>query len=181
MSVWSSYLDDVDWADPAGVRPGCEPRLLLQPGRARHAIVLVHGLSDSPHFMRAIAARCNLGVLRMQGRDYVGAQALFEEALALDPGHVLTRKNLVLVLETSGDPAPLIPHLEILVEQDPADLWSLERLGRAHTSLGDKDEALRWFGRALAVAPPERRPVLERWIESIRGLYSGKTRSTPSP
>lgn len=40
------------------VRSGCEPRLLLQSEeKVENAIVLVHGLTDSPYFMEAIGQR----------------------------------------------------------------------------------------------------------------------------
>ncbi len=53
--VWTEYFEAFPYFSPDAVRPGCEP-LALDSGRVQnHAIVLVHGLTDSPYFMRAIA------------------------------------------------------------------------------------------------------------------------------
>jgi len=61
--LWNDYLTSPEaWGSeqqpitPHDLRPGCQPFCLLHPGGPeRDAIVLLHGLSDSPWFMRAIA------------------------------------------------------------------------------------------------------------------------------
>lgn len=53
MQIWNTYYAHFD-IDGRGIRPGCEPRLFLHHKPRKHAIVLVHGLTDSPHFMAAI-------------------------------------------------------------------------------------------------------------------------------
>ena len=52
--VWQAYLDHFDYFSGETVREGCHPRMLEHSHDAARAIVLVHGLSDSPHFMSFI-------------------------------------------------------------------------------------------------------------------------------
>ena len=51
---WTAYYDRFDYFSPEWIREGCHPRLMLQAEPASNAIVLVHGLSDSPYFVAAI-------------------------------------------------------------------------------------------------------------------------------
>jgi pimeloyl-ACP methyl ester carboxylesterase len=51
---WLSYYDKFSYFSTENVRDGCHPRIMEHPGLQRKAIVLVHGLSDSPYFMTAI-------------------------------------------------------------------------------------------------------------------------------
>ena len=50
---WSAFYDHFDYFSPDAVRDGCHPRIMERPD-AREAIVLVHGLTDSPYFLTAI-------------------------------------------------------------------------------------------------------------------------------
>jgi pimeloyl-ACP methyl ester carboxylesterase len=54
--VWQAYYEAFDYFAPERVRPGCHPRIREHRGGAANAIVLVHGLSDSPYFVSAIGA-----------------------------------------------------------------------------------------------------------------------------
>lgn len=53
-NIWSDYFDRFDYFSREAVRPGCEPRYLKHEQGSGRAIVLVHGLSDSPYFVSAI-------------------------------------------------------------------------------------------------------------------------------
>lgn len=52
---WLNYYDRFDYFSSEKVRDGCYPRIMEQPN-TKKAIVLVHGLTDSPYFMTAIGA-----------------------------------------------------------------------------------------------------------------------------
>ena len=52
---WLAYYEQFPYFSPDGVRDACHPRLREHEGPAEKAIVLVHGLTDSPYFMTAIA------------------------------------------------------------------------------------------------------------------------------
>ncbi len=51
---WPGYYDRFSYFSPEKVRDGCHPRIMEHPESPEKAIVLVHGLSDSPYFMTAI-------------------------------------------------------------------------------------------------------------------------------
>ena len=52
--LWEEYLRAFPAIPPDGIRAGCHPVKMIHRSADR-ALVLVHGLSDSPHFMRGIA------------------------------------------------------------------------------------------------------------------------------
>ena len=51
---WMDYYDQFTYFSSENVRDGCHPRIMQHPESTEKAIVLVHGLSDSPYFMTAI-------------------------------------------------------------------------------------------------------------------------------
>lgn len=51
---WLGYYERFAYFSPQNVRDGCHPRILEHSDPVEKAIVLVHGLSDSPWFMTAI-------------------------------------------------------------------------------------------------------------------------------
>jgi pimeloyl-ACP methyl ester carboxylesterase len=53
---WLQYYERFDYFSAETVRDHCHPRLMEHDGETEKAIVLVHGLTDSPYFMTAIAA-----------------------------------------------------------------------------------------------------------------------------
>ncbi len=53
--LWREYCDRFADMAAEGLRPGCHPRLLRHDRPAGRALVLVHGLSDSPAFLGAVA------------------------------------------------------------------------------------------------------------------------------
>lgn len=73
--LWEEYLQIFPGLSPEDVRPGCHPRRMIHPV-AEKAVVLVHGLSDSPFFMLAIAR-------------YFHATLGFNVFMPLLPGHGL--------------------------------------------------------------------------------------------
>ena len=50
---WQGYYDRFSYFSPEMVRDGCHPRIMEHPNSEK-AIVLVHGLTDSPYFLTAI-------------------------------------------------------------------------------------------------------------------------------
>lgn len=51
---WFNYYQRFTYFSPEAVRDGCQPRIMEHSASPKKAIVLVHGLSDSPYFMTAI-------------------------------------------------------------------------------------------------------------------------------
>lgn len=54
-SLWPEFYTKFSCFSDQTVRPGCHPRKLVHDNRAENAMVLVHGLTDSPFYMTAIA------------------------------------------------------------------------------------------------------------------------------
>ncbi len=52
---WFDYYDHFSYFSPDAVREDCHPRIMEHGEPRENAIVLVHGLTDSPFFMTAIA------------------------------------------------------------------------------------------------------------------------------
>jgi pimeloyl-ACP methyl ester carboxylesterase len=52
--LWPEYYQAFPDFSAESVRAGCHPRKMLHPASAEQAIVLVHGLTDSPYFMSAM-------------------------------------------------------------------------------------------------------------------------------
>jgi esterase/lipase len=53
LEKWNGYYDHFNKPETS-VRDGCHPLIFKHGDRTRNAIVLIHGLTDSPHFMRDI-------------------------------------------------------------------------------------------------------------------------------
>lgn len=57
--IWSEYYDAFSYLTIGDVRPLCHPRKFIHLHGSDKAIVLVHGLTDSPYSMLAIAEYCH--------------------------------------------------------------------------------------------------------------------------
>lgn len=55
--IWNDYYDRFGYFPRDGIREGCEPRIFSTGQQEKNAIVLVHGLTDSPYYMAAIGER----------------------------------------------------------------------------------------------------------------------------
>ncbi len=60
---WPAYYEKFPYFKPDGIRDGCHPRVMEHETPTGKAIVLVHGLTDSPYFLLPIANHfyANLG------------------------------------------------------------------------------------------------------------------------
>ena len=52
--IWEDYYNHFGYLSKTDIRDGCHPWVMDWGDQRDHAIVLVHGLTDSPYFMRAI-------------------------------------------------------------------------------------------------------------------------------
>ena len=52
---WTAYYDRFPYFSHDKIRPGCHPVAMGRTLPPNRAIVLVHGLTDSPYFLSAIA------------------------------------------------------------------------------------------------------------------------------
>ena len=54
INEWANYYDQFDYFSVTTVRDGCQPRIMRHHSPTNKAVVLVHGLTDSPYFLEAI-------------------------------------------------------------------------------------------------------------------------------
>ena len=54
---WQAYCQEFLKLDQTEIRPLCEPKILTHGEKTSNAIVLIHGLSDSPLSMAAIGQK----------------------------------------------------------------------------------------------------------------------------
>ena len=79
-SIWLEYYEAFSYFVPDNVRPLCHPRKFLHSHRSDKAIVLIHGLTDSPYSQSAIAL-------------YLHIQLGYDVYLPLLQGHGLKDAN----------------------------------------------------------------------------------------
>ena len=106
-------------------------------------------------------AHVNLGQLREQAGDSVGAQQHYRRALSLDPDTPKARNNLGVVLMQLGQTADAVALFREEVRRFPqnADAWF--NLGLWAEMQGDAAEARRHYERALTENPAYR-PAAEK-------------------
>ena len=173
-------------ADEAALR--CFERVLeREPCRAeawnaRGVLLERHGaLAEAEHcYARAIGCapraptpRYNLGrMLLGQGRARE-ARALLEEAARLDPRGLPPLLMLASACHRLGDLEGMRASLERAHRLAPADPTVLRRLGDCARHRGEAEEAVRWYGQALAVAPDD---AVTRWNRALMLLALGRWR-----
>lgn len=118
MRVWQEYLDYVG-LELSDIREGNEPKLFLDKRYKNHAIVLVHGLTDSPFTMEAIGRYFheemgfNVYIPLLAGHGLVHPPGMREVTLvqwidqvdfALNRAHAQTKQMMVSIggLSTGG-------------------------------------------------------------------------------
>ena len=121
-------------------------------------------------------AHALLGIATLwKRRDYEGAAAEEEMAIALNPSAAIAHHFHGCVLIFDGRPAAAIPHLRAVVQLDPRFPFlsvTLADIGLAHLLLGEFDEAVRMCERALA----EREENVRAWQRLAAALgWLGQT------
>lgn len=100
--------EEITLTSPKLKGPGNEPQLLIHSGgRTENVLVLCHGLSDSPHYMRAIGdvlfeAGANIVLPLLPAHGLVDPDKAMEDA-DLDKKWIATFDNAVTVAEQLGD------------------------------------------------------------------------------
>ncbi len=55
--IWEEYYDHFSYFNKDDIRKGCQPLIMDWGEKRDNSIVLIHGLTDSPYFMKAIGQR----------------------------------------------------------------------------------------------------------------------------
>ncbi|MBI2899057.1 MAG: tetratricopeptide repeat protein [Planctomycetes bacterium] len=81
--------------------------------------------------------------------DREAAKRLFREVLGREPGNREALKGLARIAIEEGKPHEAIPHLSILLKQDPSDYDAAKDLARAYAGAGLADAAIAaWLSAA---------------------------------
>jgi tetratricopeptide (TPR) repeat protein len=106
-------------------------------------------LAVDPNNASAHSLKC--GILRAQKR-FDEAMVEYETVIALNPMNVWVRSHLARAKINNGQPAEAIPLLAQAMKISPRDPfigYMHYRLGLANLLLGNVDEAIRWYAKAV--------------------------------
>jgi predicted O-linked N-acetylglucosamine transferase (SPINDLY family) len=96
-----------------------------------------------------------LGVIAMQGRDFVRARKLISAALALYPNHPNLLNSLGETLRQAGLHSEAEPHFRRALELSPGNADALNNLGALLTATRRTGEAVHCFEAVLASRPDD--------------------------
>ncbi|MBR0788095.1 tetratricopeptide repeat protein [Bradyrhizobium manausense] len=120
-------------------------------------------LRIAPHL---VACWCNLGIVHQRSGRAQDAISLYLEALRRNPGHRPSRTNLVQALVATRQFAIARTLLLELLEETPEDAELRGQLGKVCFELGETEEAVAQFERAVALAPGQAENFY--WVGAIR-------------
>jgi tetratricopeptide (TPR) repeat protein len=120
-------------------------------------------LRIAPHL---VACWCNLGIVHQRSGQTQDAISLYLEALRRNPGHRPSRTNLVQALVATRQFAIARTLLLELLEETPEDAELRSQLGKVCFELGETEEAVAQFERAVALAPGQAENFY--WVGAIR-------------
>jgi tetratricopeptide (TPR) repeat protein len=100
-----------------------------------------------------VAALRLLAQVEAEREDYVEAERLLGECLALAPGYADARFELARVLHSQQKAAPMLPLLERLLTLEPDNFRFRTLQASAYNLLGDSDRALEIYERMLTQFP----------------------------
>ncbi len=92
-----------------------------------------------------------LGLSAWKAGDNEYAEASFEKALALAPGHVKSMLNLSRVLLDTGRPEEALVKIDEAIDIDAGSNVACRLKGRALDQLGRKDEAIESYQKAVSI------------------------------
>ncbi len=129
-----------------------DPRLM-----AAGAALCEGRLSEAEHLLRAHlrAAPTDVAALRMLAETgtrlgrFAAAENLLLRCLELAPGFAAARHNLAIVLHRQNRPAKAIPHLRLLLADDPRNAGYLNLLGACLATVGENEGAIEAFESVL--------------------------------
>jgi tetratricopeptide (TPR) repeat protein len=96
-----------------------------------------------------------LGLSEWKSGDLDGAEAAFDRALELDPGHVKSLVNLSRVLLDDGRPVQAVDKIDAALELDPESADAYRLRGRALYQLGHRDDAIAAYRHAIRIDPTD--------------------------
>lgn len=98
-----------------------------------------------------LGAYNNLGNLLKAKNDLIGAKAIYEQSIAIDPDFAIAHHNLGMTLKAMGELTQAIAHYETATRLNPNYAEAYQNWGVALLKLGRVPESLEAFGRAIAL------------------------------
>ena len=93
----------------------------------------------------------NWGNLLKEKGDLLGAKALYEQALEIDPALAIAHHNLGITLKALGQFGDAIAHYQTAIDLQPNYAEAHQNLGVVLLKLGSVQESLVAFGQAIAL------------------------------
>lgn len=117
-----------------------------------------------------LGAYTNWGSLRQEQGDPIGATALFQQAVAIDPTFAIGQFNLGLALKATGDLAGAIAHYQQAIALNPGYADAYQNLGVVLLKIGRVREGVEAFQQAIALHTQHGSPEAERLRQTLRGI-----------
>ena len=120
----------------------------------------------------SITSRLNRGVTMMNQGDYVHAEALFTDIIALDPDFAEAWNKRATLYYIQGNLAASRADIAQTLALEPRHFGALAGLGLIELSYGRYDEALRAYEQAAAVNPhmAQANEMIKSLREKLRGI-----------
>ena len=113
-------------------------------------VVTIKGLLVNPKD----AGLLNLqGLARNELKDYQGAIKCFEQALQINPEHLVARHNLGLALRLNNQPQLALDCFEAVRQKQFGGFELLQNIGNAHSDLGQLESAIGFYEQVIAIVP----------------------------
>jgi tetratricopeptide (TPR) repeat protein len=93
------------------------------------------------------------GAVMLANKDIDGAKVSFEQAVALQPSDVVSRRYLAAIAESEGDLVLAKSHYQSILTDEPGEAWAMFALGRISFLQEDYAGAVSNFNRASDAAP----------------------------
>lgn len=110
----------------------------------------------------------NLGVLRLQNQDLLGAQSFVERALHASADFVPALINLGIIHATRGDLTAALVVFRRVLAREPDNIEALRNLMALHEDLGDRDAAASVLEQFLRLAPSDPDALYLGGVHSLR-------------
>lgn len=98
-------------------------------------------------------ALAGFGLAQLKLGQTEEARETFEEVLQRWPDCSASHAALAEILESSGDVRQAVCHLEFLLDQDPMDCGTRNKVGKACKKFGLVESALHHYRQAIAINP----------------------------
>ena len=125
---------------------------------------------------QAILPKLKLGAINNWGNllkargDLLGAKALYEQALEIDPALAIAHNNLGMTLKALGQFGDAIAHYKTAIDLQPDYAEAYQNLGVTLLKVGNVAESLSAFRHAIAIYEQTRSPEGDRLRQGLREM-----------